>query len=172
MPEDDHSICMLRNNSHVVSDEQNSHSGPLTDPVEQCQDLGLHGDIERGGRFIGDQQIGLVGQRQRDRNTLLLPAGELMRKVIDAALWIRNLHLLEEFDCAGASITGCDCAMCANRFFDLPSDTTDGIERALRFLENQRDCGAPQPIQFVLGRIEYGCAVQVDRTARLGSVRE
>ena len=43
------------------------------------EDLRLHGDVERGGRLVGDQQVGLVGERHRDHHALALPAGQLMR---------------------------------------------------------------------------------------------
>ena len=46
---------------------------------EQLQDLRLHGDVERRRRLVGDQQVGLVGERHRDHHALALPAGELVR---------------------------------------------------------------------------------------------
>ena len=46
---------------------------------KQLEDLRLHGDVERGGRLVGDQEIGLVGQRHGDHDALALAAGQLMR---------------------------------------------------------------------------------------------
>ncbi len=37
--------------------------------------------IEIAGRLVGQQQAGLVDQRARDRDALLLAAGELPRRV-------------------------------------------------------------------------------------------
>src|SRR5476651_1477848 len=51
----------------------------LLQRLEQVDDLGLHGDIERRDGFIADYQLGLTGQRPRDANTLPLPARKLMR---------------------------------------------------------------------------------------------
>ena len=46
---------------------------------KQLEDLRLHGDVERGGRLVGDQQVGLIGERHRDHHALALAAGELVR---------------------------------------------------------------------------------------------
>ena len=50
---------------------------------EQPQDLRLHGDVERGGRLVGDQQLRLAHQRHGDHHALAQPAGELVRKLAE-----------------------------------------------------------------------------------------
>ena len=45
----------------------------------QLQDLRLRGDVERGGRLVGDQQRRLEHQRHRDHDALALAARELVR---------------------------------------------------------------------------------------------
>ena len=65
--------------AEIVGDEQQAHAEPLADVGQQLEDLRLHGDVERGGRLVGDQQIGLVGERHRDHHALALAAGQLMR---------------------------------------------------------------------------------------------
>ena len=47
--------------------------------AQQRQDLRLDGDVERGRRLVGDQQVGLVGERHGDHHALALAAGELVR---------------------------------------------------------------------------------------------
>ncbi len=41
----------------------------------------LHGDVQRGGRLVGDQQIRAAGQADGDQRTLAHAAGELMREL-------------------------------------------------------------------------------------------
>ncbi len=65
--------------AEVVGDEQHRHAEPLLQVLEQRKDLRLHGDVERGGGLVGDQEIGLVGERHGDHHALALAAGELMR---------------------------------------------------------------------------------------------
>ena len=52
---------------------------------EQGEDLRLDGDVERRGRLVGDEQLGLVGQRHGDHHALPQAAGQLVRVVARAA---------------------------------------------------------------------------------------
>ena len=61
--------------AEIVGNEQQAHAEPRPDLGQQGQDLRLHGDIERGGRLVRNQQIGLVGERHRDHDPLTLAAG-------------------------------------------------------------------------------------------------
>ena len=47
--------------------------------VDQLQDLRLDGDVERGGRLVGDQQRRPADQRHRDHRALAQAAGKLER---------------------------------------------------------------------------------------------
>ena len=51
---------------------------------DQIENLPLDGDVERGGRLVGDQQIRLAGQRHGDGDALALAAGELVRIGVDS----------------------------------------------------------------------------------------
>ncbi|UGA37136.1 hypothetical protein JOS77_23880 [Chromobacterium haemolyticum] len=42
---------------------------------DQLQDLLLDGHVQRGGGFVGNQQLGFAGDRHRDHHPLLLAAG-------------------------------------------------------------------------------------------------
>ena len=68
------------------------------EPRQQLQDLRLDGDVERGGRFVGDQQRRVVGERHRDHHALALAAGELMRKRLQPVLGIGEAGLAESVD--------------------------------------------------------------------------
>ena len=46
---------------------------------EQVEDRGLHGDVERRGRLVADDELRVAGERARDRDALLQAAGELAR---------------------------------------------------------------------------------------------
>ena len=69
----------LAHDAEVVGDEQHRHAEAGLELLQQLQDLRLHRDVERGGRLVGDQEIGLVGERQRDHDALALAARELVR---------------------------------------------------------------------------------------------
>ena len=63
---------------------------------EQLQDLRLHGDVERGGRLVGDQQVRLVGERHRDHDALALAAGQLVRIALQPGFGIGNADLRQQ----------------------------------------------------------------------------
>ena len=65
---------------------------------EQRQDLGLHGDVERGGRLVRDQEVRLVGERHRDHDALALAAGQLMRIALQPGFGIGNADLRQQFE--------------------------------------------------------------------------
>ena len=41
--------------------------------AEEGEDLGLDGDVERGRRLVGEQELGLAGERHGDHHALALP---------------------------------------------------------------------------------------------------
>ena len=45
----------LAHDAEVVGDEQHRHAEPRLQVLEQLEDLRLHGDVERGGRLVGDR---------------------------------------------------------------------------------------------------------------------
>ena len=69
--------------SWVISIDRRAELG--LEPVDQLEDLRLHGHVERGRRLVGDQQLRLVDQRHRDHRALAHAAGELVRVGADAA---------------------------------------------------------------------------------------
>ena len=70
--------------------------------LSSLQDLRLHRDVERGGRLVGDQQIGLVGERHRDHHALALAARQLVRIAREPACGIGDADLGQQLDDARA----------------------------------------------------------------------
>ena len=55
----------------------------VAQPQQQLQDLVLDGDVERGGRLVGQQQLRARGERDGDHRALPHAAGELVRIVVE-----------------------------------------------------------------------------------------
>ncbi len=72
----------LGDDAEVVGDDDHRHPELSLQLLEQTEDLRLGGDVESGGRLVGDQQLRLVCQRHRDHRPLPHPAGELVRVVV------------------------------------------------------------------------------------------
>ena len=62
--------------------------------LEQVEHLGLDRDVERRGRLVGDEQLGLERERAGDADALTLTTGELVRVAVAEAA--RQVHLVEQ----------------------------------------------------------------------------
>ena len=96
----------LADDGEVVGDEQHRHRVPLLQRGDELEDLLLDRDVERGRRLVGDQQLGLAGDRHRDHHPLLLAARQLRRKGVDPEPGIGNAHFVEELDRAPSRLRG------------------------------------------------------------------
>ena len=59
--------------------EQDGHAESLLEVAQQVEDLRLDGDVERGGRLVGDDQARLAGDGAGDEDALGHAAGQLVR---------------------------------------------------------------------------------------------
>ena len=50
-----HPLAGLRHHGQVVGDQQNTQVKLLAQTHQQAQDAGLHGDVQGGGGFVGNQ---------------------------------------------------------------------------------------------------------------------
>ena len=58
--------------------------GALLDALEHVEHLRLDRHVERGGRLVGDEHVGVVGDRHRDHRPLAHAARELVRVLLGA----------------------------------------------------------------------------------------
>ena len=69
--------------------------------LEVVEDLPLHRDVERGRGLVGDEEIGLAGQCDRDQHALSHAAGELVRVLPDPTCSVRDADLAHQLHRAG-----------------------------------------------------------------------
>jgi hypothetical protein len=110
--------------------------------LSRFHDLGLHGDVEGGGRLVGDQHRGVERDGHGDHDALSHPAGELVRVGLDALLGPRDLHPLHEPDGLLLGVGLVHPPVLAEHLPDLPADREHGVERAQGVLEDHGDLGA------------------------------
>ena len=67
-----HALRHLRDDAEVVRDQQHRHAMAALQVGEQVEDLLLDRHVERGRRFVGDNDVGFAGERDRDHHALLL----------------------------------------------------------------------------------------------------
>ena len=104
--------------------------------LEQPQDLGLHHHVERGRRLVGDEQLRVARERERDQHALALPARELVRVVARAAR--RHADQLQQLADARRRPRPLARRVQDDRLADLVADPLDRVERVQRALEDDR----------------------------------
>ena len=63
----------------IVGDEDEPHAVLVDEAAQQFEDAGLGGDVEGGGRLVGDQQLWAHGDGRGDDDALALAARQLVR---------------------------------------------------------------------------------------------
>ena len=161
----------LADDAEVVGDEQHGHAEPGLQLLEKLEDLRLDGDIERGGRLVGDQQVRLVGERHRDHHALALAAGQLMRIALQPRFGIGDADLRQQFEDARARRRAGHAAMQEQDFADLLLDRVQRIERGHRLLEDDGDVGAANLANVPLGQAEQILALEHHLAGRMARRR-
>ena len=76
-----HHPLLQRVDDPLVVRRQNDRCSHVIDLLQYLNDVvGIH-RVEISRRLVGDQYIGLLNDSTRDGDTLLLPSGELVRKM-------------------------------------------------------------------------------------------
>ncbi len=104
-------VDVLGDDTEIVADQDQRHTGIAADAAQQRQDLRLDGGIECRGGLIGHQQVGLAGQRHGDHHALVQAAGEKMRIVLQAAACIGDADLIEQTQRLGLGRLSMEAAM-------------------------------------------------------------
>ena len=146
-----------------MADEDQAHAPLGHQPVQHAQHLQLHGDVERRGGFVGDQQLRAGDQHHRDHGALAHAAGDLVRvelhhprRVLDAHGGQRFGHLLPGLRAAAGAVR-------LQRLGDLRADAHDRVERVLRVLQHHRDAAAAQRAALVRRAGQQVDAVEAQR---------
>ncbi len=127
----------------------------------------LHGHVERGRRFVGDQELRLVGERHGDHHALALPARKLMREGAEPAHGIADADLLEKRQGARARLFAFDALVQRQDLADLPLDRVQRVERGHGLLEHHGDLVAAHLAKLRLARLEQVAAAEQDFSRRV-----
>ncbi len=127
----------LRDNRQVVGDEDDGEAELVGEAGEKFQDLGLDHDVEGGGGLVREQDLGLAGQRHRDRRALAHAAGELVRVALGRAS--RDADEFEQLARAPPRRLTLGDAVEGHGLGNLPADLLDRIQGVHRALEHHRD---------------------------------
>ena len=155
-------IGVAAHDLQIVRDQQQRHSALGAQPRQQLQNLRLDGDVQRGGRFVGDQQRRIVGECHRDHDTLSLAARELMRERLQPVLGVGKAGLAEHIDHAFAQAVSRHTPMQRHRLGDLAADPMQRIEAVHRLLKHHAGQHAACAMQGVGIGTDHLLLVQQD----------
>ena len=160
-------IRHVAHDSKVMGDQQQRHAVFGLQFLQQLQNLRLYRHVKRRGGFIGNQQVRIIGKRHGNHDALPLPAGQLMRVVLQPRFGIADANLGEQADDPLPRLRSAQALMQFEDFADLLFHRMQRIERGHRFLENHGDVVAAHLAQVAFIRIEQFLAIELDRTGRM-----
>ncbi len=167
----------LAHDAEIVGDEQHGHVELGLELEQEIEDLRLDGDVERGGRLVGDEQVGLVGERHGDHHPLPLPARKLVRIGLKASLGIVDADLVQEVEHALPRDRVGQPAVNLQHLTHLLLDGVQRVERGHRLLEDHGDLVAPDLAERVRRERQHILALEPDfsggmRRGRVGEELE
>ncbi len=143
-----HALRGFGHHAHGMGDQHYRHAEALLHVLQQIEDLRLDGHVERGGGLVGNDELGLAGERHGDHDALAHAARELMRIMMHALFRIGNLHQLQHLDRPGERLLVRQALMDTQAFRDLLADGQHRIERGHGLLEDEADLLGPDFVQM------------------------
>ena len=147
-----------RDDGQVVGDEQQRRPGvaPLREEVE---DLRLHRHVERGGRLVGDEQVGLPGDGGRNQRPLPQPARELVRILVGAHGGVGEADEFQAGQDPVADLVTGHQTMRPHDLGDLLADGAQRVERTQGVLQDEPDVTAAELAPAGFGQRTHVAAV-------------
>ena len=162
-----HAAHGARHHAEVVADQQQAHAALGHQAGDEVEHLALHRHVERGGRLVGDQQVGPARQRDGDHHALTLAARQLVRIGVEPARGIGHLHPLQQLQRTPARFVRRQMEVQPQRLGDLVAHRVQRVERRHRLLEHHADAAAAQLAHRRLVETDQLAPVEADRAADL-----
>ena len=84
----------------IVRDQENGHVGILAKAAKQVEDLRLDRHVERRCGLVGNEKLGIAGERHGNHDALAHTARHLMRIIAHTRLRAGDADLAEKVDSA------------------------------------------------------------------------
>ena len=130
------------------------------------EDAALDGDIQGGGRLVGDQQLGVCGHADGDKRALAHAAGELVGELLGAAFRVGQAGFLEKGGDALSDLGAGHDLVRDEGFLDLLAHAEHGVEVTHRVLGDEADAGSAQLHPLTGGQVGDVAPVKLDLSAR------
>jgi hypothetical protein len=135
----------------VVRDQDHAHRPFALECGQEIQNLGLQGDVEPGGRFVGQHQLRSAGQGDGDHDPLAHAARQLVGVVPHPLLGSGNADRGEQGDGRIVGGTAVEAQADAQGLGQLAVNAHDGVERRHGVLEDDGHLRPPHIAELVGG---------------------
>src|SRR5690606_31869368 len=142
----------------IVRDEHERRAALAVELLEQLDDGLARAGVEVPGRLVGEQDLGLVDERARERDALLLPAGKLGRIMVEP---IAEPDAAEQLRGASRDVPPVAAQLERHLHVLTRGQRRDQLER----LEHEADRRPAKPGALVLGERRQVGAGDLDRSA-------
>ncbi|MCY1310312.1 hypothetical protein D9M70_604900 [compost metagenome] len=93
-----HPVTEIGDDAEIVCHDQHCHAGIALDVAQQIENFRLHRDVQRRGRLVGNQEIGITRDRTGDQHPLRHAAGDLVGIGIENPLRLGQTDALEKIE--------------------------------------------------------------------------
>jgi hypothetical protein len=149
----------------VVGDPDHRRAGQAAQLLRLVQNLPLDGDVERRGRLVGDDQVGLVQEGDGDGDALAHAAGKLVRIGLEALVGTGDADQGEGLPRPRPRGRVVDALVRADRLDHLRVDPQHRIEGHHRILEDHGDARPAQLAHLAVGQTDEVAALESDPAA-------
>ena len=152
----------LRDDRQVVTDQDDRRTASAR-LLEQVEHLSLHGHVEGGRGLVGDDHVGVEGERRGDERALPQAARELPRPLPRAELGRGHADRVEQVDDLRPTGASAAPSVQFQGLGDLGADRAQRIERDERILQDEPDLAAPHTAPLARVERPHVAAVQFER---------
>ena len=132
-------VGVTRHYPQIVRNEDKRHAEAAGQGFHQLQDLGLDGDVERGGRLVGNDQRRFAAQRHGNHHALAHAAAQVVRILPEALPGLGNAHHAQVGCRSFGSLGAADGKVLHHGLGKLQADAENGIERGHGLLKDHGD---------------------------------
>ena len=131
-----------------MGNEDHRHALFPLQPLQEVENLGLRGHIQRGGRLVGDEDFWVARERHRDHRALALPTAHLVGIFGDALRRVRNANVGEPLDDRLVDGAVAEVGVQPDRLGELVAEGMHRAERTHWLLKDHRDFAAADGPDF------------------------
>ena len=130
--------------------------------AQQVEHLGLDRHVEGRGRLVGDEQVGVAGDRAGDQHALRHAAGDLVRVRRERALRVGDADPGEQAERPVLGLVLAETQADPHRLGQLAADGEGRVEVGHRLLRDVGDLAAAQLGHLLLGDVGEVGALELD----------